>query len=121
MTRLYESMFLVQNARAKEDIEGVTADLKQIIERAGGELVNIAKWDERKLTYEIKRQRRGTYVLSHWNGPGDAPAKVERQCKLDTGVGEPVLRVLTVRDEDGIEMPKPREETSRREGGRSHR
>lgn len=108
--RLYESMFLVDNTRGRADLEGVTAELKEIVERAGGEVVNCGKWDERKLAYEISGQRRGTYILCHWNGPSTAPAKVERQCRL-AGV---VLRVLNVVDEDGAEIAKPREETTYR-------
>ena len=104
--RLYESMFLVDNNRAKENVETVVAGLRDLVAKAGGQVVNCEKWDERKLTYEIARQRRGTYVLCHWNGPNDAPAKVERACQLS----DYVLRVLTVVDEDGIEIPKAREE-----------
>ena len=113
--RLYETMFMADNTKAKEDLDGLLAELGEIVTRAGGEIVNIDKWDERKLTYQIKRQRRGTYVLCHWNGPSDGPAKVERSCSLS----ETVLRVLTLRDEDGTEIAAPREESyPRREGRR---
>ena len=111
--RLYETMFLVDNAKAKENVEAVAAELKEMLERFGGEVINCEKWDERKLAYQIVKQRRGTYMLSHWNGPPDAPAKLERACQLS----DTVLRVLTVLDEDGIEVPKPREDT-RRDGDR---
>ena len=73
--RLYETMFLVDNGRAKDDLDGILAELGEMVARAGGEMVNIGKWDERKLTYEIKHQRRATYVLAHWNGPPDGPAR----------------------------------------------
>ena len=108
--RLYESMFLVQNTRARENLEGVIAELREMVERAGGEVVNCDKWEERKLAYEIGGQRRGTYILCHWNGTPGAPARVERQCRL-SGV---VLRVLNVVDEDGVETAKPREEPASR-------
>ena len=111
--RLYETMFLVNGARAKENVEPLVAELTEMVARTGGEVVNCDKWEERKLAYQIAHQRRGVYVLCHWNGPPDAPAKLERACRLS----EAVLRVLTVVDEDGIEMPKPREEVPfRREG-----
>jgi small subunit ribosomal protein S6 len=104
--RLYESMFLVDNARAKEDLDGTVAELREMVERVGGEIVNCDKWDEKKLAYAINGQRRGTYVLCHWNGPPGAPAKLERACRLSALV----LRVLNVLDEDGIEIVKPRED-----------
>jgi small subunit ribosomal protein S6 len=104
-------MFLVDNAKAKENADSTVAELKEMVGRFNGEIVNCEKWEERKLAYPVARQRRGTYILCHWNGPADAPAKLERACHL----AEAVLRVLTVVDEDGVEMPKPREDT-RREG-----
>jgi small subunit ribosomal protein S6 len=104
--RLYETMFLVDNSRAKENVDAVAGELKSLVERAGGEVVNCDKWDERKLAYEIAGLRRGTYVLCHWNGPPDAAARLERLCRLS----ETVLRSLTVRDEDGIEIAGPRQE-----------
>ncbi len=104
--RLYESMFLVSNTRAKDGLDEVIAELTELVSRAGGEVVNCDKWEERKLAYEINGQRRGTYILCHWNGPPAAPAKVERQSRLSALV----LRVLNVLDEDGTESLKPREE-----------
>ena len=113
--RLYESMFVVDNARVKDNADGVINELKAMIARAGGEVVNIAKWDERRLAYAIKRKRRGLYVLSHWNGPPEAPAGIERACQLS----EVVLRVLNLVDEDGPEIKKYRGDTfGPRSGGR---
>jgi small subunit ribosomal protein S6 len=111
--RLYESMFVVDNARAKENLQGVMDGLKEMLARAGGEVVNMGKWDERRLTFQIKRQRRGTYILCHWNGPPGAPPKLERACRLS----ESVLRILTIVDEDGVEIAKPREEYHARRDG----
>ncbi len=113
--RLYESMFVVNNTRAREDLDGLIAELKAMVERAGGTVVNCDKWDERKLAYEIGGQRRATYVLCHWNGPSSAPAKLERQ----SGLSAVVIRVLNTLDEDGIAIAKPREEpVQRRDGDR---
>lgn len=100
--RLYEAMFLVDAARAREKIDPVLDDLRGMVERVGAEVVSCEKWDERRLAYRIKRHRRGTYVLCHFNGPPDSIVKLERACKLS----DSVLRVLVVRDEDGIETSK---------------
>jgi small subunit ribosomal protein S6 len=104
--RLYESLFLVDNARAKENPQAVLDELKELVGKAGGQVVNCDKWEERKLAYEVEGRRRGTYCLCHWNGPPESPAKLERSCHLS----ELVLRVLTLRDEDGIEIPVYKDE-----------
>ncbi len=100
-------MFVVDNARSKDNADGAIEEIKAIIARADGEVVNIAKWDERRFTYAIKRKRRGIYILSHWNGPPEAPALIERACQLS----EVVLRVLNIVDEDGPEIKKYRGDT----------
>lgn len=85
----YEAMFLVGPVAQTQNDHGV-ALCQGIIERHGGQITVIKKWDERKLTYEIKRQKRGTYVIAFFNAPGGAIASIERDVKLN----DDVLRVL---------------------------
>ena len=64
--------------------------VRGIIERHGGKILVIKKWDERKLAYEIKKQKRGLYVIAYFTAPGNAVAPIER----DVNSREEVLRVL---------------------------
>lgn len=95
--KLYEAMFVVNYNAAKENYEKVEAEVFNCITRFGGEIVNSIKWDERRLTFEIKNQKRGIYILAHFNAPGEALVKIERQVKLC----EVVLRSIILVDEDG--------------------
>jgi len=97
-TRLYEAMFLVDSNRAGQDWAGITEHIHGIITRHGGEIVNSEKWDERKLTYSVKGHSRATYILVHFNGP---PAALQPMFR-DLQLSDNVLRVLVLRDEDGI-------------------
>ncbi|MFH0910990.1 MAG: 30S ribosomal protein S6 [Planctomycetota bacterium] len=106
--RLYEAMFLVNQNSAKEHYEKVEAEVCNCITRHGGEIVNTLKWDERRLAYEIKKQKRAVFVLVHFNAPTDSIARIERQCRLS----EIILRALIILDEDGPVVepcPKGRE------------
>ena len=85
----YEAMFLVGPVAQTQTDHGV-ALCQGIIERHGGQITVIKKWDERKLTYEIKRQKRGTYVIAFFKAAGGAIASIERDVKLN----DDVLRVL---------------------------
>jgi len=85
----YEGMFLVGPA-AGTDQEGGLRIVRTIVERHGGQIMVLKKWDERRLAYEIKKQKRGTYVLCYFRAPGSAIAAIEREVNL----GEDVLRVL---------------------------
>ena len=82
-------MFLLP-ASAATEVEKSIKIVQGIIERHGGKILVIKKWDERKLTYEIKKQKRGLYVIAYFTAPGDAIAAIER----DVNLSEDVLRVL---------------------------
>jgi len=63
-TSQYEAMFLFGQAAA-QDLEGALNQVRQIVERHGGQVLVLKRWDERKLAYEIKKQKRGTYVICY--------------------------------------------------------
>lgn len=88
--KLYEGLFLVDSADAAADWSAVTGAVEKILSRADAEVVSLAKWDERKLAYEMKGRSRGTYILSYFNcAPGRIGA-IERDVQLS----EQILRVM---------------------------
>src|SRR4051812_39903358 len=88
----YEAMFLFPPP-GTVDVEGMLANARSIIERHGGKVLFIKKWDERKLSYEIKRQKRGTFIIAFYEGPGPSVAAIER----DVNLSEDIIRVLVTR------------------------
>jgi len=96
---LYEAMFVVDSAKAKENYAKIEEECRACITRHGGEVVKAVKWDDRRLCYEIRKVKRGTFILVHFEAEGPAIAKIERQCKIT----EAILRVLILRDIDGVE------------------
>jgi small subunit ribosomal protein S6 len=85
----YEAMFLFGQAAA-QDLDGTLQSVRSIVERHGGEINHIKRWDERKLAYEIKKQKRGTYIICYYRGPGSSVSAIER----DVNLSENILRVL---------------------------
>ena len=91
-TRLntYEAMFLLPpGAAADQDGTGIRL-CRSIIERHAGEVILIKKLDERKLSYEVNGQKRGTYAIAYFRGPGPIVASIERDVKLN----DEILRVM---------------------------
>jgi ribosomal protein S6 len=88
----YEAMFLLGPIGATEPETGLNM-CRQTIERHGGKIIVIKKWDERKLAYELAGQKRGTYILAFFNAPGDAVAHIERDVKLS----DDILRVMVLK------------------------
>jgi small subunit ribosomal protein S6 len=104
----YEAMFLLGPIGTAEP-ENALKICRGIIERHGGQIMVIKKWDERKLSYEIRGQKRGTYVVAFFKAPGAALSAIER----DVTLSEEVLRVIVLKadhlnqDEMAAVEPQP--------------
>jgi len=85
----YEAMFLLGQSAAA-DLEAGIKLCRGIIERHGGEILVLKKWDERKLSFEVEKQKRGTYIISYFKVPRKSITAIER----DVNLSEDILRVL---------------------------
>jgi PTH1 family peptidyl-tRNA hydrolase len=123
----YEGMFLLDNSRVKPEAAESTGAVTELLKKHGAEVVKIDRWDERKLAYEVKKQKRGTFVLSHF----EADPAVMPELRHDVNLNESVLRALILRvDEDfpawmsaaEYEALRPKREDDDRgeEGGRRY-
>jgi small subunit ribosomal protein S6 len=87
-------MFLV-NQSAAAAFGDVLEHINHLFERADATVVAMKKWDERRLAYEIDKQRRGVYFLVYFRAPTTAVAGIERDCNL----GERIMRVMILNAE----------------------
>jgi small subunit ribosomal protein S6 len=60
---VYEAMFILDSTRFGRDPDGISGQLADLIQKAGGEILVSRLWEERRLAYPIKGQRKGTYWL----------------------------------------------------------
>lgn len=88
-TKPYEAMFLLSQAVAA-DLSGAIEHIRGILDRSGATVVAMRKWDERRLAYEIDKQKRGFYLLVYFTGTGDIAGRIEAECNLS----ERIMRVL---------------------------
>lgn len=88
----YEAMFLFPPSGTME-LQTCLDIAKQTVERHGGEIIVLKKWDERKLSYEIEGQKRGLYILCYFRAAGGGIAGIERDVRLS----EQVLRVMVTK------------------------
>ncbi len=100
--RIYEGMFVLDERRANENWGGVTAEVRDLLERNGGEVFTAEKWDERRLAYPIKGRTRAVYYLVRFTAPPNAIAELEHQCQLNDNI----LRVLFIRDKRAEKLHK---------------
>ena len=100
MLKVYEGMFLL---RTGEIASGSHVDLvRGIIEKRKGALLEVGKWDERKLAYEIDRNKRGIYILVYFEAPEESIPQIKRDCVLS----EDVLRLLILRADPAVAEQK---------------
>lgn len=95
----YEGMFLLNNSKISPETGGATRPVQDLLAKHGASVVRCDVWDERKLAYPIKDQKRGTYVLAHFEAP---PTNV-KGLSHDLNINEDIMRALLVRHE--LEFP----------------
>jgi len=91
---LYEGLFLVNQSNTP-DLAAALDHVREILNRAEAEILVLAKWDDRKLAYSIKGQKRGLYLIRYFKARGAQIANIDRDCNLS----EHILRALTIRAE----------------------
>ncbi|NUQ49812.1 MAG: 30S ribosomal protein S6, partial [Phycisphaerae bacterium] len=91
----YEAMFLFDNTTAYE-WPAVEQEVNRLVGRIGAQLLACVKFDERKLAFEIRGRKRGTYVLTYMEAPPERIGEFER----DAHLSEAILRVLVLRAEN---------------------
>lgn len=108
MTALYEGMFLLDNRAVRTDWAQAKSAVTHALEKHGAKVLTARRWDERKLAYPIRRQRRATYLLAYFEHEGDGLPGLRRDLEID----ERVLRYLLLAVEA---VPEGEEEKSRAE------
>ncbi len=102
--RLYEGMFIIDNAVAVSDWDSVVKQVQGVLENRGAEILSTEKWGEKKLAYIMNGHKRGTYLLIYFNAPVDSISTIKRDFQLSDNV----LRTLIVRT-DNVKEPTPEE------------
>ena len=81
-----------------------------MVARHGGEILYTERWPDRKLAYEIKGRRKGTYFLTYFKADGSAVAPLRREAQLS----ERILRVLVLKNDQALEEIEKRREAQKK-------
>ena len=93
-TSIYEGLFLFPQS-AVSNMQAAVDHVNSILDRAGAEVLAFSKWEERRLAYDIKGNKRGVYFLTYFKVEHDKLAMIER----DSNLSEQLLRSLVTRAE----------------------
>lgn len=89
----YEILTIFEPRLTEEEVAQQIGRLQDGFRDLGGEVAGVDNWGKRRLAYEIRKQREGTYAVFQVRAEPAAVKEFERQLKLN----EAVLRFLTVR------------------------
>ena len=90
MARIYEGMYLLDNAVVRENWNTAKSIITGTLEKHGGKVITARRWGERRLAYPIKRRNRATFLLSYFEIPAESIPAMRRDFELN----ESVLRAL---------------------------
>ena len=97
----YDNVFIARQDVTNAQVDALSDQFTQILKDRGGQVTKREYWGLRSLTYRIKKNRKGHYVLFNIDAPPAAVQEMERNMRLN----EDVLRYLTVRVEALEETP----------------
>ena len=87
---------LVVSTRIEDDArEAVLEKVKDLVAKVGGNITNIDDWGKKRMAYEIQDMKEGYYYFITFEGPVDAPARIEKKLRIM----DSVIRFLIVRQD----------------------
>jgi small subunit ribosomal protein S6 len=85
-TNVYEAMIIFDSNRFARERAGLSAEIEKMITEGKGEVLVSRLWEERRLAYAIKGQRKGTYWLIYFRGPSSMLTGLYRQWEIHDGI-----------------------------------
>jgi small subunit ribosomal protein S6 len=89
----YESVFIARQDISPAQAEALADTFTSILKERGGDVTKREYWGLRSISYRIKKNRKGHYILLNVDAPPPAVQEMERNMRLN----EDVLRFMTVR------------------------
>ncbi len=100
--QFYESIFVVRPSLTDEDTQKIIEKMKGVVEKSGATVLRSENWGKKKLAYEVKRERKGTFIYLHFKSDGGVVSDLERSYRLE----DSVIKFLTVRlQQEAVQRP----------------
>jgi small subunit ribosomal protein S6 len=90
---VYECMFILDTTKVAGDIATADKQLRTILEKHGAEVLVSRPWDERRLSYPIRNQKKGLYYITYFSSEGKNITPIERDCAIT----EMILRMMVIK------------------------
>lgn len=104
MLRPYETMYILRPQLEEEQVDAAMKKLEEFITKSGGTIVRHEKKGKKRLAYEVKDQREGTYVLLNFELD---PAQVKELKRYFALSDDTIRHLVLTQEEAGPVQPKP--------------
>ncbi len=107
---IYENIIILNASLSDEDIEATSGKIKDLITSSGGEILKVDAWGRKKLAFEIKKQKKGFYLLLLFKAPSPTIKKLEDYYKvLDSVIKFMVLKLERKQAEAAVQSVSGKE------------
>jgi len=100
--RTYETLFIVHPEVVGDELTALIEKYRKVLTDQQAVVLKADNWGSRGLAYPVKKQTRGSYVLTVFEGPPSVIAEFERRLRID----EKVIKYQTVLFEGSL-APAP--------------
>jgi small subunit ribosomal protein S6 len=98
----YECLLIFDSGKYARDPAGVSGQFAKFVGDVGGEVLVSRIWEERKLAYPIRGQRKGTYWLVYFKADPEKIGSLERECQLSEGILRSLILKIDPRIADAL-------------------
>jgi small subunit ribosomal protein S6 len=93
--QLYECMLMLDTTKVAGDLQTVVNQIQATYEKHKAEVMASRPWDERKLAYPVRKQKKALFYLTYFKADTQAVKAIEHDLTLN----EAVLRYMVLRVE----------------------
>jgi len=97
--RRYETILIAHVDLSEDELTTLIDRYCAVVTGQKGILVKVERWGKRRLTYLIKKQARGFYILIDYAGESAVVNELERNLKID----DKILKFMTVLKDDAVD------------------
>ena len=105
---IYESLFIIRPSLSDEETSALIDKMKGVAEKTGAQFIKAENLGKKKLAYEVRRERKGTYAHFYFKAPNNTVGELERAYRLEDNV----IKFLTVHHEKELESMRPVESSA---------
>ena len=89
----YECIFIARQDIAAPEVHKLADKFVEVFQEYGCKLITKEYWGLRNLTYVIKKNKKGHYIMLGIDGNSKATAEFERNCKIN----EDILKYMCIK------------------------